>query len=136
MAGVYNSESFRTLPTANFTEKGVLLGYYGNGQSAGLADMPVEGRIEHVLTQASKVHPQMREEFETAYAVWWEKVPFSLGAYGRTPPEERLEQLRQSRRPHLYGVGGRQLAPGPGFRAPIQSAWRTVEALHERAMRA
>ena len=31
----------------------------GGGQ-AGLSDMPVRERVEHVLTQASKVHPQIR----------------------------------------------------------------------------
>ena len=30
-------------------------------------------RVEHVLTHASKVHPQMRQEFESAYAVWWRR---------------------------------------------------------------
>ena len=49
-----------------FADKGVLLGYYGGGAQAGLSDRPVGGRIEHVLAQASKVHPQMREEFESA----------------------------------------------------------------------
>ena len=97
--------------------------------------MPVEGRIEHVLTQASKVHPQMREEFETAYAVWWEKVPFSLGAYGRTPPEERLEQLSKADGRIYMGSAGASSRPA-WLQGAIQSAWRTVEALHEQAMRA
>src|SRR5690606_10811387 len=65
------------------TRKGVLLGYYASGSQAGLADMPVAARVEYVLNQASKVHPQIRDEFESAYAVWWSKVPFSEGAYGR-----------------------------------------------------
>ncbi len=36
-----------------FSKKGVLLGFYANQQRMGLSDMPVQGRIEHVLTQAS-----------------------------------------------------------------------------------
>ena len=36
-----------------FSKKGVLLGFYANTESMGLTDMPVQGRIEHVLTQAS-----------------------------------------------------------------------------------
>jgi len=63
-----------------FSKKGVVLGFYGNGEMAGLSDQSIEARVGHVLTQSSKVHAQMREEFESAYAVWWEKVPYSLGA--------------------------------------------------------
>ena len=116
-----------------FTEKGVLLGYYGGGETAGLGNMPVQGRIEHVLTQASKVHPQMREEFETAYCVWWEKVPYSLGAYGRTPPPERLEQLSKADGRIYMGSAGASSRPA-WIEGGIQSAWRSVEALHERVM--
>jgi len=116
-----------------FTEKGVLLGYYGGGQTAGLGDMPVQGRIEHVLTQASKVHPQMREEFETGYCVWWDKVPYSLGAYGRTPPPERLQQLSQADGRIYLGSAGASSQPA-WIEGGIQSAWRSVETLHERVM--
>jgi monoamine oxidase len=43
--------------------------------------MPIKDRIEHVLTHASKVHPQIRAEYETAYCTFWEKIPYSLGAF-------------------------------------------------------
>ncbi len=108
-----------------FTEKGVLLGYYGGGGTAGLSDMPIQGRIEHVLANAGKVHPQMREEFESAYCIWWEKVPYSLGAYGRTPPPERLEQLSKADGRIYMGAASASARP----------AWMTVEKLHERVMR-
>ncbi|MCH7473933.1 MAG: flavin monoamine oxidase family protein [Gemmatimonadetes bacterium] len=114
-----------------FTEKGVLLGFYGSGGTAGMADMPFAGRIEHVLTQASKVHPQMREEFETAYCVWWDKVPYSLGAYGRTPAPEQLEQLSKADGRIYMGSAGASTRPA-WIEGAIQSAWRTIEALHER----
>lgn len=117
-----------------FTEKGVLLGFYGGGGTAGMADMPFEGRIEHVLTQASKVHPQMREEFETAYCVWWDKVPYSLGAYGRTPAPEELEQLSKADGRIYIGSAGASTRPA-WLEGAIQSAWRTIEALHERVTR-
>ncbi len=116
-----------------FTDKGVLLGYYGNGARAGLSDMPIRDRVEHVLTQAGKVHPQMREEFETAYSVWWEKVPFSLGAYGRTPRPDLLEQLSKPDGRLYLGSAGASARPA-WLEGAIQSAWRTVEALHGRVM--
>jgi monoamine oxidase len=61
--------------------KGVVLGFYGSGQIEDLVKKPVKDRIEHVLTHASKVHPQIRTEFETAYCTFWEKTPYSLGAF-------------------------------------------------------
>jgi monoamine oxidase len=69
-----------------FAQKGVLLGFYGGGRTAGLVDMTIKDRFEHILTHSSKVHPQMRQEFETGYAVFWEKVKYSLGAYASGGP--------------------------------------------------
>ena len=45
-----------------FGNKGILLGFYGNGQMSGVINMPIKDRIEHVLTHASKVHPQIRAD--------------------------------------------------------------------------
>jgi monoamine oxidase len=116
-----------------FAEKGVLLGYYGSSAQAGLDAMPVRGRIEHVLTQASKVHPQMREEFEEAYCVWWEKVPYSEGAYGRTPSVELLGRL--SRPDGRLYIGCAVASRDPAWmEGAVESAWRSVEALHQRVL--
>ena len=75
----------------------------------------------------------MREEFENAYAIWWDKVPYSLGAYGRTPPPERLQQLSQADGRIYLGSAGASSQPA-WIEGGIQSAWRSVEALHERVM--
>ena len=115
-----------------FTQKGVLLGYYGGGGQAGLSDRPIAGRVEHVLSQASKVHPQIREEFESAYAVWWEKIPYSLGAYGRTPSTELRGALSRPDRRLYLGSAGTSQRPA-WIEGAVDSAWRTVEAIHERA---
>ena len=117
------------------TDKGVLLGFYGDGQIAGLVDRPMEERLTHVLTQASKVHPQIREEFETAYGVWWEKIPYSLGAYGRTPSPELLTQLSKPDGRIYLASAGASARPA-WLEGAIQSAWRSVTALHERVMQA
>jgi len=117
-----------------FADKGVLLGYYGSSAQAGLADMPMRGRIEHVLTQASKVHPQMREEFESAYCVWWEKIQYSEGAYGRTPPAELLAKLSEPDGRLYIGCAGVSQDPA-WMEGAVESAWRSVESLHSRVMR-
>ena len=117
-----------------FSEKGVLLGYYGGGNQAGLSEKSLQGRLDHVLTQASKVHPQMRDEFEAAYSVWWEKVPYSLGAYGSTPRLTLREQLSKPDGRIYLGSAGTGTRPA-WLEGAIQAAWRTVETLHERVMR-
>jgi monoamine oxidase len=64
-----------------FGNKGIILGFYGSGQINNLVKKPFKDRIEHVLTHVSKVHPQVRAEFETAYCNFWERTPYSMGAY-------------------------------------------------------
>ncbi|MDH3205638.1 MAG: FAD-dependent oxidoreductase [Gemmatimonadota bacterium] len=117
-----------------FADKGVLLGYYGSSLQAGLNDLPVRGRVEHVLTQASKVHPQMREEFEHAYCVWWEKVQYSEGAYGRSPSEEILARLSEPDGRLYVGCAGASDDPA-WLEGGVTAAWRAVEGLHARVMR-
>src|SRR5439155_13266982 len=76
-----------------FTQKGVLLGLYANGPVGDLLDQPIKSRIEHVLMHASKVHPQIRQEFESAYAVFWRKVKYSQGGYASGSAAARRAQL-------------------------------------------
>jgi monoamine oxidase len=119
-----------------FSKKGVLLGLYVNGPVGDLSGQPVAARIEHVLTHASKVHPQIRQEFESGYAVWWRRVKYSQGGFasGTTP----------ARRAQLAGMDNR-IAIGPAAAAPsstpdwmegaIAAAWQALTSLHDRAMR-
>ena len=118
-----------------FSPKGMLLGFYGDGNLAGLAEQTVSARIEHVLARSSRVHPQMRDEFESAYAVWWDKVPYSLGAYGRRPADSLLEELSKPDGRIYIACAGASSRPA-WLEGGIQAAWRTLELLHDRAMRA
>jgi monoamine oxidase len=117
-----------------FSAKGVLLGYYGSSLQAGLDTMTVRDRVEHVITQASKVHPQMRDELEAAYCVWWEKVPYSVGAYGRSPSADLLARLSvPDGRVYMASAGA---SSDPSWmEGAVEAAWRTVEGLHERVGR-
>jgi monoamine oxidase len=72
----------------------VLLGLYVNGGPvASLIDEPIAERVEHVLTHSSKVHPQIRQEFESAYCVWWRNVEYSRGGFATGAPPTRRAQL-------------------------------------------
>ena len=115
---------------------GVLLGLYANGPVGNLIDQPVASRVEHVLTHVSKVHPQVRTEFESAYAVWWKKVKYNEGGYasGRNP--ERRARL--SKLDHRIVVGSAAVTPHsePDWQeGAISAGWQTLKTIHERAMR-
>jgi monoamine oxidase len=144
-----------------FSQKGVLLGFYGNGRQANLVNLPVKARLEHVLTHASKVHPQIRQEYESGYAVFWEKIKYSLGAYaaggggggqgqGRGGPgrggrgrgggapgsgNNRLAQLNKPDNRIFLGCAAVSTSPA-WLEGAVAAAWGTVKSLHERAMRA
>ncbi|MEX1258703.1 MAG: FAD-dependent oxidoreductase [Gemmatimonadota bacterium] len=118
-------------------KKGVLLGFYGGPNVPGidgvpLIDSPVRMRFEHVLTHASKVHPQMRQEFESAYAIMWPRVPFSEGAWGQNPGEN-MDLLSQAHG-RIY-LGSAAISGDPAWQeGAVESAWRAVELIHARVM--
>jgi monoamine oxidase len=117
-----------------FTRKGVLLGLYINGRNPDLSKLPIKERVEHVLTHSSKVHPQIREEFESAYGVWWERVKYSNGGYAQGAGGSRLAQL--SKPDNRISLGCAAASTDPAWiQGAVEAAWHAVEGVHERAMR-
>ena len=120
-----------------FTKKGVLLGLYSNGPIGTLADQPIAARVEHVLTHASKVHPQIRQEFESAYAVWWKKVPYNEGGYASMRNQDRRKTLSQVDNRLVIGSAAVTPHSEPDWQeGAISAGWQALKAIHERAMRA
>jgi monoamine oxidase len=122
-----------------FGAKGVLLGFYGNGQMSGVVKMPISDRIEHVLTHASKVHPQIREEYEAAYCVFWEKIQYSVGAFsggGGRGPNGSGDRLAALGKPdnRLYLGCAAVSGNGSWMEGAVGAAWKQVQALHGRVM--
>ena len=119
-----------------FSKKGVLLGLYANGPIGDLLDRPVKDRVEHVLTHASKVHPQIRQEFESAYAVWWRKVKYSQGGFAPGAPPTRRAQFAKVDNRILIGSAATAPYSEPDWQeGAVAAAWQAVKSLHERAMR-
>jgi len=119
-----------------FTKKGVLLGLYANGPVGDLIDKPLKARIDHVLTHASKVHPQIRQEFESAYVVFWKKVKYSLGGYASGRGNTRREQL--SKVDNRIIIGSAVTAPysEPDWQeGAVAAGWQALKSVHARAMR-
>jgi monoamine oxidase len=120
-----------------FSKKGVLLGLYANGPIGDLVDQPVKARVEHVLTHASKVHSQIRKEFESAYAVWWKKVKYNLGGFASGAPPARRAQFANV--DNRIVLGSAAVAPysEPDWQeGAVAAAWQALKLLHDRAMRA
>jgi monoamine oxidase len=120
-----------------FGDKGVLLGFYGNGQMQGVINMPVKDRVEHVLMHGSKVHPQLRDEYESAYCVFWEKIPYSMGAFsgggGGAGAAERVAALGKPDNRIYLGCAAVS-GSGSWMEGAVAAAWKQVKALHERVM--
>jgi monoamine oxidase len=140
---IFGGHLYSNLPIGNFAypswgyfgNKGVLLGFYGNGQMSGLINMPIQQRIEHVLTHASKVHPQIRAEYDNAYCTWWERTQYSLGAFasGGGNATERLAALGRADNRVYIGCGA--ISGNGGWQeGAVAAAWKQVKQLHERVM--
>ena len=141
---IFGGHLYSNLPIGDFAypswgyfgNKGVLLGFYGNGQMAGLVNKPIKDRVEHVLTHASKVHPQIRAEYETAYCTFWERTPYSLGAFaggGGGGASARLTTLGKPDGRIFLGCAA--VSGNGGWQeGAVAAAWRQVKQLHEMAM--
>jgi monoamine oxidase len=120
-----------------FTRKGVLLGLYSNGPIGDLLDRSVKERLDHVLLHASKVHPQIRQEFESAYGVWWRKVKYSQGGYASGGSAARRGQLSKVDNRIIIGSAATAPYSQPDWQeGAVAAGWQAMKSLHERAMRA
>jgi monoamine oxidase len=142
---IFGGHLYSNLPIGDFAypswgyfgNKGVLLGFYGNGQMAGLVNMPIKDRVEHVLTHASKVHPQIRAEYESAYCTFWERTPYSLGAFATGGAgganADRLAVLGTPDNRIFLGCAA--VSGNGGWQeGAVAAAWKQVKQLHERVM--
>jgi len=142
--GIFGGHLYSNLPLGEFsypsndyfTRKGVLLGLYANGPVGTLIDQPIAARVEHVLMHASKVHPQMRAEFESAYAVFWKKVKYNMGGYATGRNEARRALLSKIDNRILIGSAATTPHSEPDWQeGAVSAGWQALASIHERAMR-
>jgi monoamine oxidase len=140
---IFGGHLYSNLPIGEFsypsndyyTKKGVLLGLYANGPVGNLLDKTVAERVEHVLMHASKVHPQIRTEFESAYAVWWRKVKYNEGGYASGRNEARRQLLSKVDNRIVLGSAANTPHSEPDWQeGAIAAGWQALKSIHERAM--
>ena len=120
-----------------FSRKGVLLGMYVHQAVGNLGNQPMQTRVEHVLTHASKVHPQIRQEFESAYGVWWRRVKYSQGGFATGAAAARRDQLSRVDNRIVIGCAATAPTSEPDWQeGAVSAGWQAVTSLHNRAMRA
>ena len=118
-----------------FSRKGVLLGLYVHQNVAGLAGKPVSERVEHVLAHASKVHPQIRQEYDSAYGVWWKRVKYSEGGFANGAAAARRAQLSQVDNRIIIGCAATAPTSEPDWQeGAVSAGWQALTSLHKRAM--
>jgi len=142
---IFGGHLYSNLPVGDFSypsndyysTKGVLLGLYINGPVSDLASRSIKERVEHVLMHASKVHPQIRQEFESAYAVWWRKVKYSNGGFAAgTSPARRAQLAKVDNRVIIGSAATTPESTPDWMEGAIAAGWQALKSLHDRAMRA
>ncbi|MEE4298735.1 MAG: FAD-dependent oxidoreductase [Pseudomonadales bacterium] len=92
-----------------FKEKGVMLGAYTFGPQGGdtFAPLSSEARLDLALSQAEKVHPDIRQYVEAAVSVPWHRMNNMLGCSARWSEEDSKAFYRTLQAPEgrHYMVG-------------------------------
>jgi len=141
--GIYGGPTLTNLPVGQFSfpsqdlfsAKGVLLGFYANGDIPGRSGRPLleespEARIEHVLFHMERIHPQIREAHESGVSVFWSRIRYSQGAYAVGGSSAIPTLSQPDGRIYLGCAAVSQAAAW--MEGAIASAWRTVEQIHTR----
>lgn len=120
--------------------KGVLLGAYifaGLGAYEWTSLAPEE-RVKWALQFGEQLHPQYRQEFETAISVGWHRIPWTLGCAASW-----TESLRQQHYETLRAIDGRIVLAGDSVsrltswqEGAFVSSLDAVSRLHQKALAA
>ncbi|MCO5224662.1 MAG: flavin monoamine oxidase family protein [Thermomicrobiales bacterium] len=143
---IYGGQSFTNIsqlgilgyPDDNYlSEGGVMLGMYNFGTNAAyVSSMPYDARAQLALSLGSKVHPQMKDEFISAFSVAWHLEPYSLGAWPSFTAESREQVMPILQEPdgRIYLVGEHLSNVNAWMEGAVQAAWMQVDKLHTRVM--
>lgn len=142
---IYGGQSFTNIPMLGILdypddgygieEAGAMLGMYNFGTNAAfVSSLNYEDRAKLALDLGSRVHPQMRDEFISAFSVAWHLEPYSLGAWPSFTERTRADVMPKLQEPdgRLYLVGEHLSYVNAWMEGAVQAAWMQVEKLHRR----
>jgi monoamine oxidase len=145
---IYGGQSFSNIselgilgyPDDNYgAQKGAMLGMYNFGvDAARVSSLSYEDRAQLALDYGSRIHPQMRDEFMSAFSVAWHLEPYSLGAWPSYNDRTRQQFFPRLQEPdgRVYLVGEHLSHVNAWIEGAVQAAWMQVEKLHKRVMQA
>jgi monoamine oxidase len=143
---IYGGQSFSNIPELGIlgypdesynAEKGAMLAMYNFGNnSARVSSLSYEERAELALDYGSRIHPQMREHYHSAFSVAWHLEPYSLGAWPSYTEEVREQVMPTLQEPegNVYLVGEHLSHVNSWMEGAFQSAWLQIPKLHQRVM--
>ena len=118
-------------------KKGIVIGYYQTSGALAtvMGKRTPDERTEVALAQGEKIHPQYRKEFENAFSVSWQNVPYSRGGWALIGPEPRKTLyplfLKPDRR--VYFAGDHVSYLSGWMQGAFESAQQAATAIHARA---
>jgi monoamine oxidase len=126
-------------PSSGFLgPKGILIGYYQNGANAtAMARRTAQERLSLALSQGELIHPPYRKEFETAFSVSWQNVPWNLGGWAQYSPEARRTAYPVFLRPdgRFYFAGDHVSYMSGWMTGALESGRLVAASIHARAGR-
>jgi monoamine oxidase len=115
--------------------KGILIGYYNfNEKAVATGKLSYQQREKLAMDRGSLIHPQYRQEFETAFSVSWHKTKYNLGGWALYSAEERQTLYRPMLQPDgpVYFAGEHMTWLNAWMAGALESARSVVAALHSR----
>ena len=115
---------------------GVLLGCYAYGPHAyAFNSMSPEERLETVLEQGARIHPQYRDEFSSGVVLSWHRVPWMLGCYSDWDDRGRDYEIAATM-DNRFVCAGEHISYLPGWQeGSLLSALDAVRQVHDRAVK-
>ncbi|MGN6030987.1 MAG: flavin monoamine oxidase family protein, partial [Thermomicrobiales bacterium] len=141
---IYGGQSFSNIPELGIIDypdsdygakKGAILcGYNFGVNAARVSSLSFDDRVNLMLDYGSRVHPDMKKDFQSGFSVAWHLEPYSLGAWPSYTPKSRAEAFPILQEPdgRVYLVGEHLSYVNAWIEGAVQAAWMQVAKLDKR----